>query len=215
MIKKLKIKSDTKEKDILLFDEITNLHKINILFGGNGVGKSTFLNGLKNGSFELETTNPIHILSYKNSEDNKKVSKYAELTGRYDILKVYNSSAYSEGQGMIHFLLPFLYDVKDVAKENADKDIVVLIDEIDSGLSIENINMMLHIVCEIGEEYKNVQFFISSNHYHYAYVFKKVLSMYDGQWITIESYEDYFERLNDGIKIMHDANRDFSFLNVY
>lgn len=143
------------------------------------------------------------------------MAKSAALEGVYDVLKIYNSSAYSEGQGMIHFLLPFLYDIKDFAGKNNDKDVIVLIDEMDSGLSIENINMLLHIIIEICDEYKNVQFFISSNHYHYAYVFKKVLNMYDGQLVNIDSYEDYFARLNEGIQIMHKANRDFSFLNVY
>ena len=215
MIESLKIKENTKEKEILLFNKVTKLHRINILFGGNGVGKSTFLNGLKEGNFEIKSRKPIHILSYKNSEDNKSIAKNAELKNKYDALRVYNSSGYSEGQSMIYFLMPFLYDIKDFAEKNSDKDVIVLIDEMDSALSIENINMLLHVIVEICNEYENVQFFISSNHYHYAYVFKKVLSMYDGKWIDIDSYDDYFAKLNEGIQIMHKANRDFSFLNVY
>lgn len=215
MIKSLKIRKNSKEDKILLFKEVSNLKKINILFGGNGVGKSTFLNGLKENSFEIESKKPIKIFSYTNSLDNKKISKNNAIEKHTDIIKIYNSSQYSEGQAMIHFFRPFLLDVEDYARNNTTEDIVVLIDEMDSGLSIENINMLLHLIVDMCNEFKNIQFFISTNHYHYTYVFKEVLNMYDGTWIRIESYEEYFQRLNEGIQIFNRAGKDFSFLDAY
>lgn len=215
MIKSLKIRKNSKEDKILLFKEVSNLKKINILFGGNGVGKSTFLNGLKENSFEIESKKPIKIFSYTNSLDNKKISKNNVIEKYTDIIKIYNSSQYSEGQAMIHFFRPFLLDVEDYARNNTTEDIVVLIDEMDSGLSIENINMLLHLIVDMCNEFKNIQFFISTNHYHYTYVFKEVLNMYDGTWIRIESYEEYFQRLNEGIQIFNRAGKDFSFLDAY
>ena len=116
---------------------------------------------------------------------------------------------------MIHFLRPFLLDVENYARDNTSEDIIVLIDEMDSGLSIENINMLLHLIVDMCKEFENIQFFISTNHYHYTYVFKDVLNMYDGTWIRIESYEEYFQRLNEGIQIFNRAGRDFSFLDAY
>lgn len=116
---------------------------------------------------------------------------------------------------MIHFFRPFLLDVEDYARNNPTEDVVILIDEMDSGLSIENINMFLHLIVDMCNEFKNIQFFILTNHYHYTYVFKYVLNMYDGTWIRIESYEEYFQRLNEGIQIFNRAGRDFSFLDAY
>ena len=75
--------------------------------------------------------------------------------------------------------------------------------------------MLLHLIVDMCKEFENIQFFISTNHYHYTYVFKNVLNMYDGTWIRIDSYEEYFQRLNEGIKIFNKAGRDFSFLNIY
>ena len=83
----------------------------------------------------------------------------------------------------------------------------------DSGLSIENINFILHLIVDIVKQYKdNIQFIISTNHYHYTYVFKEVINMYNGEHIKINSYEEYFELLNKGIQIMYKNRRDFSFI---
>lgn len=213
MITKIKVK-DKKTKDVLLFSEVEDVKKLNILFGGNGVGKTTFLNAIREHKLELEfdTNKEVVIRSFTNSLDNTKVNNRKELTTRRDFVKRYNVSSFSEGQSIIHFLLSFLHDLKGMG---TDKQVVVLLDEIDSGLSAENINMILWQIKELIET-KNVQFFISTNHYHFTYAFKKVLNMYDGKYITINSYDEYFDLLNKGIQIMQKSKkREFNFLDVY
>ena len=213
LIREIKIE-DKDTKDILLFSQIKNVKKLNILFGGNGVGNSTFLNAIRDNKVLLESDNENGILikSFTNSIENKRVNSHKEIITNREFVKAVNVNSFSEGQSVIHYVLSFLYDIKEL---ETDKDIVVLLDEVDSGVSAENINMVLWQIKELIDT-KNVQFFISSNHYHFVHAFKKVLNMYNGEYITIKSYDKYFSLLNDGISIMKDINkREFNFLDVY
>jgi ABC-type oligopeptide transport system ATPase subunit len=45
------------------------------------------------------------------------------------------------------------------------------------------------------EKFNNTQYFITFNNYHFAYVVKKVLNMYDGTFVDIPDYETYLELL--------------------
>lgn len=204
--------SDKKIKDVLLFDKLEDIRKINLLFGGNGVGKTTLLKSIREGRVTLKTKGDILIKSYTNSIENAKININKELINTRDFVKAVNVSSFSEGQSIIHYVLSFLYDIKEIA---TDKSIVVLLDEIDSGLSAENINMLLWTIKELVDT-KNVQFFISTNHYHFVYALKNVLNMYDGTYIQIDTYEEYFKLLNEGVFKMKESNkRNFDFLNTY
>lgn len=213
MIKSIKVEDKELQK-ILLFSEINKIRPLNILFGGNGVGKTTFLKAIRDGKVTLEHGNKkeVEIYSFTNSEDNTRVNKRKELAEMGEFVKAFNVNHYSEGQSIIHYVLSFLQDIKEL---ETDKQIVVLLDEIDSGLSAENINMLLWQIKELMET-KHVQFFISSNHYHFVHVIKLVLNMYDGTYKEIHSYEEFFNLLNDGIQVMNKSGkRSFDFLNVY
>lgn len=130
-----------------------------------------------------------------------------------DFVKAMNSKEYSEGQASIHHILSFLEDVKDKTKEN--KNVVVLMDEVDSGLSAENINILMWQINELIDTGK-IQIFISTNHYHWIYVYKTVINMYTGEYFKINTYEEYFDLLNKGIQIMNNSGkRKFDFLDIY
>ena len=213
MIKSIKV--ENKElQDILLFSKIDKVRPLNILFGGNGVGKTTFLKAVRDGKVTLEHDNKkeIVIYSFTNSEDNTRVNKRKEIAEMDEFVKAFNVNHYSEGQSIIHYVLSFLQDIKEL---ETDKQIVVLLDEIDSGLSAENINMLLWQIKELMET-KHVQFFISSNHYQFVHAIKLVLNMYEGTYKEIQSYEEFFNLLNDGIQVMNKSGkRSLDFLNVY
>lgn len=214
MIKSLKLKAKTNASNILMFNELKDLKIINILFGGNGVGKSTLLKAIKNNEVTYKNKKNISIFYFQNSESNLKINTQKEINKITELIKKSNTSTYSEGQSIMHYLLSFLQDIKEEV-DKTENSIVVLLDEIDSGLSAENINAILWQIKDLTDT-NRVQFFISSNHYHFIHVFKTVINMYDGNFITIKSYEDFFERLNKGIQIMNKSGkRNFDFLNIY
>ncbi len=216
MIKNIKLNCD--REHIFLFDEIKNLKQVNLLFGGNGVGKTSFLKGIRNLDFELKNDydkankDDLIIKSYTNSLDNSKTNKRKEVKTKEDIVKALNSSEYSEGQSILFHLLSFLADVEDI---NSDKQIIVLLDEIDSGLSAENINVVIWRIKELTDKNKNIQFFISTNDYHWIYVYKEVVNMYTGEYIKIDSYDNYYKLLSEGIQILaKSGKRNFDFLQI-
>lgn len=209
MIKNIK---GFKSNNNLLFDSIDNIKRLNILFGGNGVGKSTLLNYIINNNIETDSHDYI-VKSYINSRDNSNINRNKELATATDFIKAINCNSYSEGQAILHNLLSFLQDIKEL---KTDKTIIVCMDEIDSGMSAENINMILWQITELLDTHDNIQFFISCNNYHFVYCFKEVLNMYTGKYIKINSYEEYFELLNEGIKLMNESGkRQFDFLDIY
>lgn len=210
MIKSIKVKSGSIEDKILLFKN-ADFKKLNILFGANGVGKSTLLNGIINNSFDLDVERDIIIQPYINSKDNFKYRQKLDCK-KMDILPLQevNTESLSEGQSITYSLLVYLEHAKNTALNNPDKTIVIVIDEIDS-LSTENINMISQIIVEL-YDIENIQIFVSSNHYHFVYVFKKVFNMYLGRETQLNSYEEYYKELSRR-KYCLGKRRDFTYLN--
>lgn len=210
MIKSIKVKPNSFEEDILLF-KTAKFKKLNILFGGNGVGKTTLLNGIINNRLELETKKELIIKSYINSKDNfRHINQVTYKDMGRALLQKVNANELSEGQSIIYSLLAYIENTKKIASNNPDKTVVLVLDEIDSGLSAENINMILHLICDL-LKMGNIQLFISSNHYHFVYVFKNVFNMYTGKWIEINSYDEYFNKLVEEMTSLGKI-RDYKFL---
>lgn len=217
MIKSIKVKKDSFEEDVLLF-ESADFKKLNILFGGNGVGKTTLLNGIVNSKLDIDTSKELIIKTYTNSKDNfRHIDKVSYTNYGRALLQKVKANEMSEGQSIIYSLLSYIENAKEVAIQNQDKTVVLVLDEIDSGLSAENINMILHILLDF-LKIDNTQLFISSNHYHFVYVFKKVFNMYTGKQIEINSYDEYYEILSNEmislgkrrcLKFLEPASLDF------
>lgn len=77
MIQKITIKPNTTLSEILFFNEIDLSKKVNLLFGGNGVGKTSLIMALLGRSYRKEfetskTENRIMVYQYINSEQNAR-----------------------------------------------------------------------------------------------------------------------------------------------
>ena len=82
MINNIKI---NKKDSRLLFDSIKDIKRLNILFGGNGVGKSTLLNYISNNYIDVDDNNYI-VKSYINSRDNSNINRNKELATTADFI---------------------------------------------------------------------------------------------------------------------------------
>lgn len=203
MIKSIKI-NDKETLKRLHFSE-ASFYNFNILFGGNGAGKTTLLNYLKDsiehGSKDLvkSTKKKYHVHSYFNSKDNNRYNVPNPMGNSQEYTRLLSTRLHaheiSEGQSILYSFSEWLdYTLKAINKTGYH---IILLDEIDSGLSCDHVNVIIHMVNDNLLSLDNVQVFISSNMYHWAYVAKDVFSMYDGNFIRIDSYEQYFRIQQD------------------
>lgn len=153
------------------------------------------------------------ICSYYNSKDNDRQnnpnpmgdsSNYATKLARR-----LHASGISEEQGIIYSISQWVSNFTDNYSE--DIEYIVLLDEIDSGLSCDHVNVVLHLLNDNIFNRPNVQAFISSNMYHWAYTAKTVFSMYTGEFLEIPSYDGYF-KIQQSNQKMVGAKSDFNFL---
>lgn len=198
------------EEDILLFKEMKPHRLLNLLAGANGVGKSTLLKRIKEEKIDIEKDGEYEIISYINSENNKRHELIRDENYLEDMLDKWNANNLSEGQSIIYSTMDFFESLKNKKEGNY----VVLIDEIDSGLSVDNINLLCHLITEILEKRQDMQFFISINNYHWVYVFKHVISMYDGHLRNLITYEEYWELIRDQMNSLYKKRKGNMFKGV-
>lgn len=200
----------------LHFKELEVKSRLNVLVGGNGVGKTTFLKGLKEGKFKVECSKDIEYISYTDSVDNY-VNRHGEVRNLDECVSIMEANSMSEGQGILYSLLSFLQYIEERLEILGDsKSIVVLLDEVDSGLSVDAINVLLHEVIRLLSRYEGVQFFISSNNYHFTYVINEVVNMYSGEYITINNYDEYFKIMVQGMQeVAKKSNSNFLKVNKW
>lgn len=195
MIKSIKIKGNSIYKDRFLTNEFNLYSKYNFLYGCNGSGKSTLielLNDKKLREENLEIDGEFNnVACFINSADNctrKKISIFQDdKTFLQECSEKIHIGSKSEGQAIIYSAIHnFLYSEK---VKNAD---LILIDEIDSGLSIDNINIICNLLQDIC---KNKQVIVACNNYHFAYNSKKIINMLTGNKDTVNNYEEFVNKI--------------------
>lgn len=206
MIKSISINKGSNLEEILFFNKM-NLEQVTLLFGANGVGKSSLIKGiLKQKEIKFDCDKEIKLYSYINNEQNfRNMNKnsnlsYEDMFNPYLINKKYNAEELSEGQSIIYSL----QDIFELCMQIKDdsNDSVILLDEIDSGLSIDNVDYLSDKIKEITDKYSNIQFIITFNNFEFCRNFPKVFNMYNGKYINIESYEQYRNIINSNREML-------------
>lgn len=201
MIKKIKIQPESRTSKILFFTE-ADIEKFSNhvipLFGPNGAGKSTLLGNLAEKNeikVELDPGIRTQFWSYINGSDNFKNRRPRSISESFDpfFMKCqWDASSLSEGQSILFSVLDLLdgFIRGDEIKEEDGVDYTIILDEVDSGLSIDNIDMIMRKIKTIANKRNDVQIIFSFNNPRVLKWFNHALSMYDGTMIRLEDEND-------------------------
>lgn len=213
MINKIKVREDTVLSDILLFKEM-KFDKINLLSGPNGSGKSTLINHLiwywthtKESGLDLEYDRPMEAYTYINSKDNWRYAdknpdiSYADLCRPNIQLMRLACQSMSEGQSIMYSMSDMLNGLTEIPF-NDEKDVLVVFDEMDSGLSVDNIDYIMNKVIDISEVRSDIQFVISFNNYAVCRKYSRIKSMMTGGTLEMTSYNQFYKFISSNHNII-------------
>lgn len=161
---------------------------ITVLVGCNGIGKTTLLHQIK----ENLKDNDIPVCSYNFFEDDEKKMRQKYLANG-ETRKLANFVTSSEGERITYIACDLFYKIGRMINENPNsKEYWVLVDAIDSGLSIDGIIEVKESIGTVLEENKDkdMYFLISTNSYELARK-EKCLMVENGKYTRFFSYEDY------------------------
>lgn len=203
MINKIYIKDKSDLNEILFPKEIDLSSQVVLLFGGNGVGKSTLIKTILGekyrGEFKSDITgNSMTMFRYIDSEQNSRELQRNPMVGyngmfnMHNIANMINAQELSEGQSIIYTVQEFLHLAKE---QDIDKESLFVVDEVDSGLSVDNIIWLCDEIKCIAKNNPNIQFVIAFNNYEFCEQFSEVTSMYTGEKLVINSYDQYKKEL--------------------
>lgn len=210
MIESIKVSGDNYTRAVLMFRDCKVNPRMNLLFGGNGAGKTTFIKYITKCVNSKVLSKNLHLLngydtftlySFSNSENNYNNVGHSRRFG-FDIdpgmaLKKYAVSSLSEGQGIIYSLEDFLYFLENNLPYKKNASNVITIDEMDSGLSVDNIEYVMKRLNKLIETRDDIQMFISFNNYATCEFNKDdIISMYTGKSIKIKGYKQFKYYLN-------------------
>lgn len=216
MVKSFSVIPYTKEEAILFFKEADlSQFKSHVvpLFGPNGVGKSTLIKGIEDHSIYIDRDDRnLEIFSYQNSRDNFKSRKSRNLFEEYDPRYMnarFDAQLVSEGQSVIYSMLDLLdgFMKNGQLKYENNHDYLVLLDEIDSGISIDVIDFIMRKIKYIIRTRTDVQFIFSFNSPRVLKHFPQVLSMYDGKMIELHTEDDMLKVMNDHKKAFNKVRK--------
>lgn len=186
---------------------------VNLLFGGNGQGKSSLIEYLRAlasvrdplGSYKgifrycklIKVEGELKSYSFVNSEDNGTYfdgNTLDENKYEFGLIRKMQSTMRSEGQNVMQSMTDFLYALDHLDKDNKA---VVFIDELDSGLDVCMCRYLVKRLKKVIKEKPNLQFFIAFNQYE--------ISKLDSQWLNVctgeledcpKTYEEYYKRVS-------------------
>lgn len=184
------------------YNEETNIYSSNtftfnpgvtILVGCNGMGKTTLLHNIEN---KIKKDKNSLLLSFDNLKQGGSQAKaLAAHSGNMQLFAELLAS--SEGENIYCNICEIAGRISHTVHKNVmnDKDLFVLFDAIDSGLSIDNIveikqDLFDAILNDPGNQNRNVYIICSANEYELCNN-EKCFDVYKSKYITFKDYNDY------------------------
>lgn len=141
------------------------------------------------------------VLTYNNSNDNFRHRKARSMFEDFDPYYIKNrldAQSVSEGQSIVHSI----YNLFECMKPGKNMSVIenghtiVLIDEMDSGLSLDNLDMFMRKLQNIIKKRNDIQVFMSFNNPYILKYFPYCISMYTGEMIELHNTEDMLMEIN-------------------
>ena len=169
---------------------------ITVLTGCNGSGKSTILHAIKE---QYSQADNCKVFSWDGRYDKGYQKDFALESQQYDLLASLSFS--SEGEEINTNLGILVQKIGSFLRKNQDKDIIILLDGIDSGLSVDNIiemkeffrNFIIPDVKSMGHECYIV---MPANEYELARG-EQCVDARSGEEVSFRDYEAYRKYILD------------------
>lgn len=179
---------------------------VNLLFGGNGQGKSSlieFLSAYAGKTYEGDKIkkfcNVEHadesfmIYMFSNSRNNQRYSR--DVDSLFELQRHWDSTRQSEGQTVMQTVSDFIYFLDGLPD---DEKAVVLIDEVDSGLDAAACQHVVRKIKKILRKKPDLQVFLAFNQYEMSKLAPTWLNVCTGkQEACPKTYEEYVSRLKE------------------
>lgn len=146
---------------------------VNLLFGGNGQGKSSlieFLSAYAGKSYEGDkikkfcaiehAEDSFMIYMFSNSRNNQKYRR--DIDSLFGLARHWDANQQSEGQTVLQTVSDFLYFLDSLSD---DEKAVILIDEVDSGLDAVACQHIVRRIKKIMKKKPDLQVFLAFNQY--------------------------------------------------
>lgn len=162
---------------------------LTILVGCNGAGKTTMLMQIES---QLRDKN-IPVLKYNNLHDGERKLKEKSLHSG-DFVTLAKTVISSEGENIINCISFVANDIGKMVRDNQNSDEYwILLDAVDSGLSIDNIielkRDLIKYIISI-EKHKTFYFVVSANSYEMARD-ENCFDVMNGKYVKFKDYDDY------------------------
>lgn len=149
---------------------------------------------------------------YRNDEFNLKSDSFLnDRRQMYDPIRIsefYNARSLSEGQSLMYSIRDFLLSLEkddSLHKENSQQ--IVLLDEIDSGLSVDNVMYVGEKIIRILKKHDDTQIIMAFNSPVFLKYFPYVISMYDGKVHELHSFDNMLSELKNNKKMLDKARK--------